>query len=118
MIDLLLPRRLDTLEIAVRLGRDVTRRGSLISLHVEGEEAEYVIPGWPVHPPLGLPAKQISLGDKGDIQRFATIRAASLAGCRLKIDLITEEGRPAAIAAVGVLGKSLENRAFAWRFEV
>lgn len=118
MIDFLLPRELDTLEIAIRLRREITRRDSMVALRIEGEEKEYVIPGWPIYPPVGVAAKHVSLGQKGELQKFAIIRARALGGCRLNIDLLTDEGRPQAVSEVAVLGKTVENREFAWRFEV
>lgn len=118
MIELMLPRDLDTLEIAVRLRRDVTRRDSMIGLRITDEVESKQVPGWPIYEPVGFPAKYISLGAKGDVQKFATVRAGSLSGCKLTIDLITEENRPAAVAVVGVLGKSSGNQTAAWRFEV
>lgn len=118
MIDIALPADLETIEVGIRLGRDVTRRDSMVALRISGKEDTHEIRGWPVYPPLGVPAKYVALGSKNEVQKFATIDATSIAGHSLTVQVVTDEGRPLAVASVALVGKSTENKVYAWKFEV
>lgn len=118
MFELSLPRGLESLEIGIRLGRDVTKRDSLVTLRAHNGEAEQEIRGWPVYPPVGMPAKYVSLGKRDEIQKFAVINASKLGNHTLTIDVISTQGRHAAVAAIAVLGKSNDNHEYAWKLEV
>lgn len=123
MFELTLPHGLESLEIGVRLSRDVTRRDCLVTLQARNGEAEQEIRGWPVYPPVGMPAKYVSLGKRDEIQKFAVVKASKLGNHTLSIDVISNLGRPAAVSAaavsaVAVLGKTNDNHEYAWKFEV